>query len=197
MENITIKEQDATRRHVKICKSSYLANKSNIKSSNPALLHTASADVDPWVFDIQWTVYPQLEGKFKLYLTCNPEFPEHVKKYGKKPDHVLVQIAPKDKGSDESGVWKWSNNISFDVNEEVSSSRLSNGKPSTWDFDSSGEKEYCICVWWGVSFEDEGWLMWDFFESPALLGKPSTPKTSNNSILSPKPTIQLITVLES
>lgn len=162
-------------------------NKSNANSS----IHSSSAD--PWVFDIQWTAYPQLEGKLKLYLTCNPEFPNHVDNFGTTAGYVLVQVAPRDDGYEEwnenandgngANVWKWSNSVSYDINTTLSSTKRNDGKPTIWTFNANSGEEYCVYLEWKEnSSSEQGMYTYGYFTMPELLSRPSNPTQSGNNI---------------
>lgn len=183
--------------HAKIGRNSSIINKTGkISSATTKIgenLYKNSAITDPWIFDIQWTAYPQLEGKLKLYLTCNPEFPIHVDYYGVKAGYVLIQVAPSSDGEevwdenandgDGAYIWQWNDGTSFDINTSISSTKRSDGKPNVWEFSANSDEEYCVfCLWSESSSSTSYAYNYGFFTMPTLFSKPSTPTLSGNTI---------------
>ena len=160
---------EQTKRHVKIGRNSGMTGAISVGSSSVDRVSLAnSASTDPWVFDIQWSVYPQLEGKFKLFFTVNPELPLVTENLSIKPTKIVVQVAPSyygglvDNGAG-ADIWKWNSNVNFDINLSLSSTKLSDGKPSVWTFEANSNEEYCVVITYSHPSIDNAWVQWDFF----------------------------------
>lgn len=149
-----------------------------------------SAITDPWVFDVQWMTYPQLEGDINIYMVFNPDFPKFTDHYGANlVDYAEIQVSPKNKGKVTTtsefpnGVWTWNANASLKIDDVIEFDESMKGKPYNWTLSADSDEEYCIFIKWGASDLDyHYYCQWNFFTMPSKLSAPSAPTQSGKNI---------------